>query len=403
MRVLVLGAGVVGACSAYYLSRAGHSVTVVDRHSEAATEASWGNAGVITPSQVYSMASPHIWKVIRQAIFEKSGPLKFKMPPDLELIPWMARFATYCTSARSAELTRQKYRLAIDAIARYREIVASTGIAFDDYVSGSLNVFASEKAIDAAWAASKVLRDEGLVLERLGRERLLSIEPILGNDAADISGALHSRVDWTGNPATFTRRLLDWLAKNHGVRVLLGADVTALRRKGGRISNVDTNVGEMDADAYVVACGANSGRVLKGVGVRVPIYPVKGYSITIPSKGAVPNLNCSIVDGSRRLALAKLGSSIRVTFRAEFVGFDMSIDKEIGRAPLDYVKRLFGDSLDYESGRYWTGFRPMTPDGLPIVGSTRIPNLYVNAGHGHLGWTMAPVTGLRLAEAIGAA
>jgi D-amino-acid dehydrogenase len=400
MRVLVLGAGVVGVCTAYALARAGHLVTVLDRRSEAASEASWGNAGVITPSQVYSMASPKIWKMIRQAIFEKSGPLKFKMPPDAELIPWMLRFATYCTVARSTELTRQKYRLAVEAIARYREIVSATGITFDDYVSGSLNVFSSQDAVDAAWENSKVLRDEGLVLEQLDKQQLLAIEPILRTDADEIFGALHSRVDWSGNPAIFTRRLLEWLEKNCGVQTLFETDVESVQESGGRISGVQTSKGKLDADAYIVAFGASAGRFLKGVGIRVPIYPVKGYSITIPSKEATPSLNCSIIDGSRRLALSRLGSSIRVTFRAEFVGFDTSIDRQMCRAPLDYVKRLFGASLDYDAAQYWSGFRPMTPNGLPIVGATRISNLFVNAGHGHLGWTMAPVTAQWLVDAL---
>jgi D-amino-acid dehydrogenase len=402
MRVLVMGAGIVGACSAYYLAREGHSVTVVDRHAQPATEASWGNAGVITPSQVYSMASPKIWKMIRQAIFEKSGPLKFKLPPDAELIPWMMRFATYCTAARSAELTRRKYRLAVEAVARYREIVAATGISFEDHVSGSLNVFSSESAIDAAWDASKVLRDEGLTLERLGRDQILALEPVLGNDDSAIAGGLLSRVDWSGNPAVFTRRLLEYLEAHYGVRTILSADVTALDRAGDRIAKVRTSVGDMDADAYVAAFGSNAGRILATVGVRVPIYPVKGYSITIPSRSARPRLDRSIIDASRRLALARIGSAIRVTFRAEFVGFDMSIDAETCRPALDYVKRLFDNSLDYGAAVYWTGFRPMTPDGLPVVGKTRIANLFVNAGHGHLGWTMAPVTAQRLAEIVGA-
>jgi D-amino-acid dehydrogenase len=401
MRIVVMGAGVVGVCSAYYLARSGHEVVVVERNAEAAAEASWGNAGVITPSQAYSMASPRIWSMVRKSLFSKSGPLKFKFPPELRLLPWMAEFCTYCTEARSRELTRKKYVLSQEALGLYREIVDETKIRFDDHVSGSINVFASEQALEASWAASAVLRDEGLSLERLDRDSLLAAEPILANDIGNIHGALRSRIDWSGNPALFTRRLLHWLEDNHRVEVRFKTNITGFEVRSNAIRSIVTDTGPIEADAFVLAAGAHTPQLTRRLGLRLPIYPVKGYSITIPSAEGIPKLNSSVIDSSRRLAISRLGSSIRVTFRAEFGGYDISVDKVACQVPMDYVAGLFGKSLDYSAAHYWAGFRPMTPNGLPIVGPTRLSNLFLNAGHGHLGWTMAPATSKAMTEALG--
>jgi D-amino-acid dehydrogenase len=400
MRIVVIGAGVVGVCSAYYLARSGHDVIIVDRNAEAATEASWGNAGVITPSQAYSMASPRIWSMVRKSLFSKAGPLKFKFPPDLRLLPWMVEFCSYCTETRSRELTRQKYLLSQQALGLYHEIVDETKIAFDDHVSGSINVFANEEALESSWAAASVLREEGLSLERLDRGALLRAEPILSNDIGNIYGAVRSQIDWSGNPALFTRRLLRWLEDNHGVTVRFKTNITGFDVRSNAIRHALTDMGLIEADAFVLAAGAYAPQLTKGLGLRLPIYPVKGYSITIPSSGGVPNLNSSVIDSSRRLAISRLGSSIRVTFRAEFGGYDTSVDKVACRVPMDYVAGLFGKSLDYDAAHYWAGFRPMTPNGLPIVGPTQLSNLFFNAGHGHLGWTMAPATSKAVAEAL---
>lgn len=400
MRIVVMGAGVVGICSAYYLARSGHDVVVVERNAEAAAEASWGNAGVITPSQAYSMASPRIWSMVRKSLFSKAGPLKFRFPPELRLLPWMAEFCTYCTEARSRELTRKKFILSQEALGLYREIVDETKIRFDDHVSGSINVFANEQALEASWAASAVLREEGLTLERLDRDSLLAAEPILANDIGNIHGALRSRIDWSGNPALFTRRLLRWLEDNHRVEVRFKTNITGFEVRSKAIRYAVTDAGKIEADAFVLATGAYAPRLTRRLGLRLPIYPVKGYSITIPSAEGIPNLNSSVIDSSRRLAISRLGSSIRVTFRAEFGGYDTSVDKVACQVPVDYVKGLFGKSLDYDAAHYWAGFRPMTPNGLPIVGPTGLPNLFLNAGHGHLGWTMAPATSKAMTQAL---
>lgn len=400
MRIVVMGAGVVGVCSAYYLARSGHEVVVVERNGEAAAEASWGNAGVITPSQAYSMASPRIWSMVRKSLFSKAGPLKFRFPPELRLLPWMVEFCTYCTEARSRELTRKKFILSQEALGLYREIVDETKIRFDDHVSGSINVFANEQALEASWAASAVLRGEGLSLERLDRDSLLAAEPVLANDIGNIHGALRSRIDWSGNPALFTRRLLRWLEDNHRVEVRFKTNITGFELRANAIRSIVTDTGPIEADAFVLAAGAYAPRLTRRLGLRLPIYPVKGYSITIPSAEGIPNLNSSVIDSSRRLAISRLGSSIRVTFRAEFGGYDTSVDKVACQVPVDYVKGLFGKSLDYDAAHYWAGFRPMTPNGLPIVGPTGLPNLFLNAGHGHLGWTMAPATSKAMTEAL---
>ena len=400
MRIVILGAGVVGVCTAWYLARDGHEVVVLDRNPEAGAEATWGNAGLIAPSQAYSMASPRIWRMVRQSVFTKSGPLKFRMPPERALVPWMLKFLPHCTGAKARELTRKKFLLSMHSLAEFHEIVAQTGIRFNDHISGSTNIFRDDATLRSAWEASEVLREEGLELERLDRDALVGVEPCLGNLGDQLTGGLRSRIDWTGDPALFTRRLLQWLQDKHGVTPLFGKKINALHVDAGRIRHVEVEGGTCSGDAFVLALGSHSAELARTVGVRLPIYPVKGYSVTAPIGTADPRMTGSIIDSSRRLALTRIGSSIRVTFKAEFVGHDATIDRSVFRLPLEYLRGLFPGSLDYDAAHYWSGFRPMTPSGLPIIGRTSYENLYLNTGHGHLGWTMGPGTGKLLSDLI---
>jgi D-amino-acid dehydrogenase len=400
MKIVVLGAGVVGACTAWYLARSGHRVVLVDRQSMPASEASWGNAGLIAPSQAYSMASPRIWKMVRESLMTNSGPMKFKMPPDPALLAWMLKFLPYCSEARSRELTLKKLALSNYSISKFQEIRAATGIRFDDHVSGATNIQPSAAALDAAWNASSVLREQGLKIERLDRDCVIDLEPCLKNMGAQLHGALRSNIDWIGNPALFARRLVDWLIDKHGVETVYDAEITSLTARAGSIKEVIVNREAIQADAFVLALGAYSTPLARSIDLKIPIYPVKGYSVTAPFTTERHGLNGAILDSSKRLALTKIGGAVRVTFKAEFVGFDTSINPSVFELPTAYLKRLFPDSIDHAKATYWSGFRPMSPSGLPIVGRTKYENLFLNTGHGHLGWTMGPGTGSMISDVI---
>jgi len=401
MKIVVLGAGVVGACSAWYLARSGHQVVIVDRNSLPASEASWGNAGLIAPSQVYSMASPRIWKMARESILTKSGPMKFKMPPDRSLLAWMMKFLPYCNEASASELTLKKLALTNYSISKFDEIRSVTGIRFNDYVSGATNIQPSAAALNAAWEASSVLREQGLNIERLDRDALIDLEPCLKNmGKQQLYGGLRSNIDWIGDPALFARRLIEWLVENHGVKTIYGSEVTSLSAEGGIVKEVVVNNESIQGDAFVLALGAYSMPLARSIGLNLPIYPVKGYSITAPLTTELHGLNGAILDSSKRLAVTKIGDAVRVTFKAEFVGFDSSVDRSVFELPIGYLKGLFPDSIDYSKAIFWSGFRPMTPSGLPIVGRTKYENLFLNTGHGHLGWTMAPGTGSMISDVI---
>jgi D-amino-acid dehydrogenase len=400
MKIVVLGAGVVGACTAWYLARSGHRVVLVDRQSQPASEASWGNAGLIAPSQAYSMASPRIWKMARDSFMTNSGPLKFKMPPDPALLSWMLRFLPYCSEARSRELTQKKLKLTNYSISKFEEIISVTGIGFDKHTSGATNILPSEAALDAAWHASGVLRDQGLEIERLDRDAVIDLEPCLKNMGDQLHGGLRSNIDWIGNPALFTRRLIDWLVENHQVETIFDAQISSLSAQAGVVKEVIVNRDAIRADAYVLALGAYSTPLARSIDLKIPIYPVKGYSVTAPFTTERHGLNGAILDSSKRLALTKIGEAVRVTFKAEFVGFDTSINQSVFELPISYLRRLFPNSIDHTQATYWSGFRPMSPSGLPIVGRTKYENLFLNTGHGHLGWTMAPGTGNMISDVI---
>lgn len=401
MKIVVLGAGVVGACTAWYLARSGHKVVIVDRHSMPASEASWGNAGLIAPSQVYSMASPRIWKMVRESILTKSGPLKFKMPPDRSLLAWMIKFLSYCNEASSRELTLKKLTLTNYSISKFDEIRSATGIRFHDYVAGATNIQPSATALNAAWEASSVLREQGLNIERLDRNALIDLEPCLKNmGKQQLYGGLRTDIDWIGNPAFFSRRLIEWLVENHGVETVYDSEVTSLSVGGGIVKEAIVGNEAIKADAFVLALGAYSTPLARSIGLDIPIYPVKGYSITAPLISEFHGLNGAILDSSRRLAVTKIGDAVRVTFKAEFVGFDTSVNQSVFDLPISYLRDLFPDSIDYSRAIFWSGFRPMTPSGLPIVGRTKYENLFLNTGHGHLGWTMGPGSGSLISDVI---
>ncbi len=387
MKILVLGAGVIGVTSAWYLAKAGHSVTVVERCDGPALETSFANAGEISPGYASPWAGPGVPLKALSWLTMKYGPLVIRPRLDPAMAIWIARMLRNCTHARYALNKSRMVRLAEysrDALAALR---GETGIAYDDRQQGTLQLFRTQKQLDHTADDIRVLRESGVAYEVLDAEGCVRAEPALGAVRDKFVGGLRLPGDETGDCQMFTARLAT-LAETLGVTFRYGVAVSSIAREGGRIASVATGAGTLDADAYVVALGSYTPLLLRPLGIALPVYPVKGYSMTLPIADPARAPQSTVMDESYKIAITRLGDRIRVGGTAELSGFDRTLYPARLETLRHSVNDLFGGG-DMAHATYWTGLRPMTPDGTPVIGPTRFANLYLNAGHGTLGWTMA--------------
>jgi D-amino-acid dehydrogenase len=401
VRVAVLGAGVIGVTSAYYLARAGHEVVVVDRQAAPAMETSFANAGEISPGYASPWAGPGIPLKALKWLLMKHTPLIVRYPLSIEAMAWMAAVLRNCTRARYAVNKDRMVRLAEFSREQLLALRASTNITYDQRMRGTLQLFRTRRQLDDVSKDTEVLRDGGVPFEILDRAGCVTIEPGLSAVAQSIVGGLRLPNDETGDCFKFTTQLAQ-ITANQGVRYQFNTVIDKLLLAANRVEAAQTSVGDIGADAFVVALGSYSTRLLQLVGLRVPIYPVKGYSITVPVIDESRAPESTIMDETYKVAITRLGNRIRVGGMAEISGFNNRLDIQ-RRRTLEYsVGSLFPGAGDIVAGTFWSGLRPMTPDGPPIVGATRLPNLFVNAGHGTLGWTMACGSGRILADIVSA-
>ena len=388
MKVVVLGAGVIGVTSAWQLARAGHEVTVIDRQPEAALETSFANAGEISPGYASPWAAPGIPMKALRWMFQEHAPLILRPRADLAQIRWLMQVLGNCTAEAYAVNKARMVRLAEYSRDCLTEIRAETGIAFDERQKGTLELFRSQKQMDAAAKDLEVLRAGGVRFDLLDPEGCLAVEPGLRAARDRIAGGLRLPGDETGDCFKFTQGL-GALAERLGVRFLFGTSIDRLTVSGGRITSVATSLGEITADAFVVALGSHSPALVRPLGLKLPVYPVKGYSITVPITDESRAPVSTVMDEAHKVAITRLGDRIRVGGMAEVTGFDLSLGERRRRTLVHSVEDLFGGAGDQARATFWAGLRPMTPDGTPVVGGTPIPNLFLNTGHGTLGWTMA--------------
>ncbi|KHT49525.1 D-amino acid dehydrogenase [Vibrio sinaloensis] len=388
MKVVVLGSGVVGLTTAWYLSQAGCEVTVIDRQPRAAEETSFANAGQISYGYSSPWAAPGIPMKALKWLFEEHAPLKVKPSLSPELMSWASKMLLNC------QLDRYRINKArmLTIANRSRECLAELNkqyeIEYQGRTQGTLQIFRSAAQLKAVEKDIALLEESGTRYQLMDSHQCLAQEPGLANMRGNLVGGLYLPDDETGDCYLFCQQLQK-MAQQAGVTFLYNTDIDSLIQQDGEIKAVKTRHGEIAADCFVVALGSYSKHLLESVGVDLPIYPVKGYSLTLPVIDEFSAPQSTIMDETYKVAVTRFAQRIRVAGTAELAGFDPALpDKRL--ATLNHVvSNLFPQGTDLAKAEYWTGFRPMTPDGTPIIGQTPIRNLYTNTGHGTLGWTMA--------------
>jgi D-amino-acid dehydrogenase len=400
MHVAVLGSGVIGTTIAYYLARDGHQVTVVDRQPGAGLETSFANAGEVSPGYSAPWAGPGVpVKAIKWMLMTHS-PLVIWPLLDAGMWRWGWSMLMNCTE-RAYRLNKSRMvpiaEYSRDCLKRLR---ADTGIGYDERMQGTLQLFRTQKQLDGIGKDVEILKEYGVPYEVLDRAGFCRVEPALADTQEKFVGALRLPNDETGDCFKFTQRLAN-MGQTLGATFRFDTRVEAIAVGGGRVTGVRTGSGELVADAYVCALGSYSTRLLRPIGIDLPVYPVKGYSITVPIVDAAKAPESTIMDETHKVAVTRLGDRIRVGGTAELAGYSLKL-REARRATLEHVVTdLFPRGGDIARAEFWCGLRPMTPDGPPVIGGTRYRNLYLATGHGTLGWTMAAGTGRVMADLLG--
>jgi len=388
MRILVIGGGVVGVTTSWYLARDGHATTLVDRQPEVAMETSYGNAGQVSWSYAAPWVSPDVPGYVLSWLLGRASPLVLRPRADADMLRWMALAARNCTPQRYRRNRERMVRLARYSHACLQALRADTGVRYDEGTGGTLQLFRDPRAVDAAARGAEVLREWDIAWEVLDRSGCIAAEPGLSRARVPVAGGLRYPGDETGDCRKFTRALAA-RAQLEGVDLRLGVSVRAMRADGGRVSAVETDHGLLDADAYVVAAGSYSPALLGPLGIRLPVYPVKGYSATVPVADADAAPRSTLTDETRKVAVTRLGDRIRVAGTAEIGGFDLTIRRARTRILDEVLEALFPGAGRLAEAEYWAGLRPLTPDNVAVLGKTPYSNLFVNTGHGTLGWTMS--------------
>lgn len=399
MRVVVIGGGVIGVTSAWYLAEAGHEVTLIERGEGPARETSFANAGQISPGYASPWASPKVPLQLLQWLPKKHSPLILRPRLDPAQASWLLAMLRNCTKLAYATNKERMVRLAEFSRDELRRLRSETGITYDERTLGTLQLFRSQRQFDAVEADARILRAYGVPYELLDRAACITAEPGLAHSGAGFVGGLRLPGDETGDCFKFSTRLAE-LAGQRGVQFTFGGEVRSLRLAAGRISHVETDAGPVHGDAFVVAAGSYSPALLRPLGIAMPVYPVKGYSITLPIRDEARAPVSTVLDETYKVAITRLGDRIRVGGTAEVTGFDRSLPIRRRETLEKSLHSLFPEAANLAEADFWCGLRPMTPDSTPIVGTTPIENLYLNTGHGTLGWTMACGSGRLIADIV---
>ena len=404
MKVLVLGAGVIGTTTAWFLREHGHNVTVVERHSAAALETSFANGGQISVSHVEPWANPEAPFRILRWLGQADAPLLFRPRLDLQQWRWGLQFLIECLPART-----RRNMLQILAMSKYsgevlRSLRAATGLHYDDLQRGILQIYTDREGFDAAASAAALVRQYGIAREVKTAAECIAIEPSLKPRRDWIAGGTYTASDETGDARKFTQSLAK-LAIKRGVTFRYGVTVESLKVAGGLVSGVHTidkrhGRGVLAADAYVVCLSSYTPRLLAPIGIRALVYPAKGYSATLRIIKPTAAPTVSITDDAKKIVFTRLGDRLRVAGTAELAGYNLDLNRVRCEALTRRARDWFGDAIDAKHPEYWTGLRPATPSNVPIIGRTRYRNLYLNTGHGTLGWTMSCGSGKAVADLV---
>jgi len=398
MRVIVLGSGVIGVASAYYLAQQGAEVTVLDRQSGPAEETSFGNAGQISPGYSTPWAAPGIpFKAVKW-MFQHHAPLAINLDGSMWQLQWMAQMLKNCNPQSYAVNKERMMRVAEYSRDCLRELRKDTGINYENRAKGTLQLFRKEAQMEAVQRDISVLQECGVSYELLNGNELGRVEPALANTQDKLVGGLHLPNDETGDCYLFTNALAQ-IAKELGVNFQFNQNVEKLIVEGDAIKGVQVNGKVLTADRYVLAFGSYSRDFLKPLDLQLPVYPVKGYSLTIPIVDPAFAPQSTVLDETYKIAITRFDQRIRVGGMAELSGFNLGLNED-RRATLQMVTQDLFPGGDMAQASFWTGLRPMTPDSTPIIGATRFKNLFLNTGHGTLGWTMACGSGKLISDIV---
>ncbi|MGE0005803.1 MAG: D-amino acid dehydrogenase [Parvibaculaceae bacterium] len=400
MTVLVLGAGAIGIATAWYLKKYGHDVTVVERRPEAALETSWGNGGVIHASEVEPWSQPGMPLKIVKWLGKENAPLLLRYGSIPRMWRWGLDFTRNCTPERFAANARANLDLALYSLRSLQEIGGETGIEYDRATRGVMKIYRSGEAIAAAERSCAELARHGLLYERIDVARALDLEPALEDTSATLAGAFYFPRDEVGDCNKFTQGLAARCAAA-GVRFRYSTQVQRVETAGNKVSGVVTSAGRIAGDQVVVALASYTAPLLRPLGIRIPIYPVKGVSITFARWPTAPLM--PVIDDSRLFGLVPIGERLRISGSAEIAGYDTEPAMSRAEAIIANAGYTFPElhrHLDLAKARVWAGLRPVSPAGTPIIGPTAIGGLWINSGHGHLGWTLACGSGRALADML---
>ena len=399
MRILILGSGVIGVTSAWALRRQGHEVVVVDRAEGPAMETSFGNAGQVSPGYASPWPAPGIPLKAVKWLLSRHAPLAIRPTGDPTQYRWLWQMLRNCTHHRYAVSKARMVRLAEYSRDQLGELRRETGIEYEQRTLGTTQLFRTPAQLDGAARDIAVLREYGVPHELLDRDGIVRVEPALAQVRDSLAGALRLPGDETGDCHLFTTRLAAHAAAA-GVEFRFGRRVEALLASGDRLTGARIDGRTETADAYVLALGSWSPRLLAPVGIDLPVYPLKGYSLTIPITRPELAPHSTVLDESYKVAITRFDQRIRVGGMAEVSGYDLSLPQRRRETLEMVVRSLYPDGGDLARAEFWTGLRPSTPDGPPVVGATRLRNLWLNTGHGTLGWTMAAGSAAYLADLI---
>ncbi len=404
MKAVVLGAGLLGVTTAYFLRQLGHDVTVIDRQASPAAETSFANGGQISVSHAEPWANPSAPLKVLKWLGKEDAPLLFRLRADMRQWLWVLQFLRECTPARTRHNIGQIVRLGTYSRDMLQQLRRDTGIAYDQRTQGILHFYTSEKEFAGAEAPAAQMRELGCDRRVISADEAVKIEPALRHIRPQLAGATYTAEDESGDANRFARELV-MRCEADGVEFLLSHTVTALRESGGQIDHVEATDAEgrfqrIRADAYVLAMGSLSPLYAKPLGIDLPIYPAKGYSVTMPVVDQSMAHQVSLTDDEFKLVFSRLGDRLRIAGTAELNGYDRDLNRVRCEAIVRRVEQLFPGAGDAQRAQFWTGLRPATPSNVPIIGRSKLPNLYFNTGHGTLGWTHSCGSGKSVARII---
>ncbi len=396
---MVLGAGVVGVATAWSLLRAGHEVSVVERQPGPALETSFANGGQISANHATPWATPQTPMKVLKWMGREESPLLFRLRLDPALWSWGLRFLKNCTADATRANTEAALRIALYSRDRLKALCRETDIDYQRLERGILHIYRNQAEYDAAVPQAGLMTELGCNREVMTVAQCLELEPALSQCADTLVGGIFSPDDESGDAYAFTKALADKCAEA-GAEFHYETPIDALAAGGDKVLGVDTPTGRMTADAYVVCLGSYGPRLLRPIGIDIPVYPVKGYSVTIPVTERASAPVVSLIDDEYKMVYSRLGDRLRVAGTAELTGWDSAMNERRARAILNRAMTLFPECGNPGAAEFWAGLRPMAPDSRPVIGPTPVSNLYLNTGHGALGWTMACGSGQAIADLI---